>query len=145
MFTVNEKSSLNNTIHFFFNPLLSFSLQLLASVFRSDCHLILEGLENLAFTKIRTGDLERAIQFYNTIIRLQETVHGKQSRPYNENIGLLGIVLMTMHKYPEATECFMVLQRWQEGNLPKTDPMVTIINNLLTTVGKKSRGVSTWI
>ena len=122
--------------------------KLLGSVFRSDSHLIMEGLENLAYTKIRTGDLEKAIQFYNTMIRLHETLHGKDSRPYNENIGLLGIVLMTMQKYDEAMECFMVLQRWQEGssNLPKTDPLVSINTNLVKTVSKKCRGVSsTWI
>jgi hypothetical protein len=106
----------------------------------------MDGLENLAYTKIRTGDLERAIQFYNTIIRLHETLHGKDSRSYNENIGLLGISLMTMQKYSEAMECFLVLQRWQEGNIPKTDPSVAIINNLVKTVSKKSRGgSSTWI
>jgi tetratricopeptide (TPR) repeat protein len=100
----------------------------------------------LAYTKIKTGDLGKATEMYNSILKTQEVQNGKESLEYNETLGLLGLVLTLQQKYSQALSCLSVALKWQEDHLGATHPSVQYTKGLVKKISRLSRGgASEWI
>jgi hypothetical protein len=108
--------------------------------------LVLENLGNLAYTRIKTGELDKATELYKTILKVQEGQNGKESREYNETLGLFGLVLTMRQEYSEALACLSAALKWQEDNLGVTHRSVQYTKQLVKKISRLSRGgVSEWI
>lgn len=116
------------------------------TAFRNDSPLVLENLGNLAYTRIKTGELDKATELYKTILKVQEGQNGKESREYNETLGLFGLVLTMRQEYSEALACLSAALKWQEDNLGVTHRSVQYTKQLVKKISRLSRGgVSEWI
>ena len=117
-----------------------------STAFRRDSPLILESLGNLAYATIKTGDLDKAIEMYNGILRSQEGLNGKESQEYNETVGLLGYTLLLKQEYSQALTCLSIALKWQENNLGASHPSVLHTKESVKRADKKARGgASKWI
>jgi hypothetical protein len=105
-----------------------------------------ENLGNLAYTKIKTGELNKATELYKSILKIQEGQNGKESREYNETLGLFGLVLTMRREYSQALTCLAAALKWQEDNLGVTHPSVQFTKRLVKKISRMSRGgPSEWI
>ena len=89
---------------------------------------------------IKTGDLDRAVQLYNGILRRQEGQNGKESREYNETLGLLGLVLAMKQENSEALACLSIVLQWQEEKLGTTHAATQFTNGLVKRISRKASG-----
>ena len=138
-------STFKRFICFLRSHLTTYDRQLQQTAFRKDSPIVLENLGNLAYTKIKTGDLSKATEMYNCILKAQEVQNGKESREYNETLGLLGLILTLQQEHSEALSCLTAALKWQEENLGATHPSVQFTKGLVKKISRVSRrGSSEW-
>jgi len=120
------------------------ALLLQTSVFRQDSLPMLLSLGNIAYAKAKNGDLIKAINIYKGLKRTFEVLHGKESRQYNEILGLLGNLQTQKGENKEAVKYLSSVLVWQQQNLGENSPYVKHTKNSLLTAQVDAEAGSMW-
>jgi len=120
------------------------ALLLQTSVFRQDSLPVLLSLGNISYVKAKSGDLIKAINIYKGLERTFESLHGKESRQYNEILGLLAYLHMQKGENTEAGEYLSSVLVWQQQNLGDKSPYVKHTKESLSFARADAEAGSMW-
>jgi len=115
------------------------ALMLHTSAFNKDHDVILEGLGNVAFAKVKRGEKNNALQIYRKMHNSLVAKFGSQSREAAEIIGLMSTIHMQQFNYKSAEKCLNDVLHWQTSNLDEHHPA---ISNTRFTIEKLKQAIN---
>ena len=99
------------------------ALLLQKTVFRKEHFLIVESLQNLAFSKARQSQGLKAIKILERCRRIQVSLYQSNSAaPVMETCGWMAHLCAREHKTAQAQALYQAVHAWQKAFLPSKHP-----------------------
>ena len=122
------------------------ALMLQTIAFRKESPLVMISMGNLAYSKAKNGETQKALQMYKGVLRSQEAAYGPESREAIETCGIMGFLHKQLMDNQDALTALKRVEKWQTYNLSANDPATKHVKETLRKVQEKIQGeVSVWI